>query len=135
MLEKMKIIIDKGHFNMTGLKKAMGSSMVGKDVRAEGIKHVVRYPCSSTLGSTWSMGFLLIVFIVLQFISGLALSMYYVADVDKAFYSVHTFIYRCVPNGWLFMYMHSNGASMIFAIMYAHIIRGVYYRAFTRTGM
>jgi len=81
------------------------------------------------------MGFLLLVFLVLQFLSGIALSTYYVADIDKAFHSVHTVIYRNVPNGWLFLYMHSNGATMLFALLYAHIVRGVYYRAFTRTGM
>jgi quinol-cytochrome oxidoreductase complex cytochrome b subunit len=104
-------------------------------VRTGIVSHTIRYPCSSVLGSTWSFGFLLIVFIVLQVLSGIALSMYYVADIDKAFYTVHAYIYRCVPNGWLFMYMHSNGATMIFALLYAHIARGIYYRAFTRVGM
>lgn len=106
-----------------------------KNVKAEVSKHVYRYPCSSNLGGTWSMGFLLIFFLFIQVTSGIALSMYYIADVDKAFYTVHTHIFRNVPNGWLFLYLHANGATMLFAVMYLHMVRGIYYRAFTRVGM
>jgi len=29
-------------------------------------------------------------------------------------------------------YMHANGASMIFILMYTHMLRGVYYQSYKR---
>lgn len=29
-------------------------------------------------------------------------------------------------------YMHANGASMIFILMYAHMMRGIYYQSYKR---
>jgi len=38
---------------------------------------------------------------------------------------------RDVPQGWLFRYMHSNGASFFFICVYIHIIRSLWYGSFT----
>jgi len=35
-----------------------------------------------------------------------------------------------VPNGWLIRYIHANGASMFFIVVYAHICRGLYYGSY-----
>ena len=37
---------------------------------------------------------------------------------------------RDVPNGWLVRYIHANGASMFFIVVYAHISRGLYYGSY-----
>ena len=37
---------------------------------------------------------------------------------------------RDVPNGWLIRYIHANGASMFFIVVYAHICRGLYYGSY-----
>ena len=55
--------------------------------------------------------------------------MHYVSDANYAFNSV-IHIMRDVKNGWLVRYMHSNGASMIFILLYIHIGRGLYYQSY-----
>jgi hypothetical protein len=35
-----------------------------------------------------------------------------------------------LPNGWLIRYVHANGASMFFIVVYAHICRGLYYGSY-----
>lgn len=54
------------------------------------------------------------------------LAMHYTGHVDLAFDSVEH-IMRDIPFGWLLRYTHSNGASLFFLAIYAHIFRGLYY--------
>lgn len=65
----------------------------------------------------------------LQICTGLLLAPHYIPEAEYAFASVEH-IMREVNYGWLFRYAHSNGASFIFALMYLHIGRGLYYRSY-----
>lgn len=91
--------------------------------------HLVYYPSPITLTYAWSFGSLAGVTLVVQMLSGIFLSMHYTANVDLAFGSVE-YIMRDVNNGWLIRYMHANGASMFFIVVYAHICRGLYYGSY-----
>lgn len=55
--------------------------------------------------------------------------MYYTGHVDLAFDSVEH-IMRDISYGWLIRYMHANGASLFFLIIYLHIFRGLYYSSY-----
>jgi ubiquinol-cytochrome c reductase cytochrome b subunit len=55
--------------------------------------------------------------------------MHYTPHVDLAFSSVEH-IMRDVNGGWLLRYMHANGASMFFIVVYSHIFRGLYYGSY-----
>ena len=65
----------------------------------------------------------------LQIATGLTLAMNYTAHIDFAFDSIEH-IMRDVRFGWLLRYMHANGASMIFFLIYAHMARGLYYQSY-----
>lgn len=93
--------------------------------------HVIYYPTPISLTYAWSFGSLAGIALTIQIISGLFLSMHYTADVDLAFNSVE-FIMRDVKNGWLIRYIHANGASMFFIVVYAHICRGLYYGSYMK---
>src|SRR5438067_4726802 len=56
--------------------------------------------------------------------------MHYAATADGAFNSVNQLIMRDVNAGWLLRYMHSNGASFFFIVVYIHIFRGLYYGSY-----
>jgi ubiquinol-cytochrome c reductase cytochrome b/c1 subunit len=62
-------------------------------------------------------------------LSGLFLAMNYTAHVDLAFNSVER-IMRDVNGGWMIRYIHVNGASMFFIVVYIHIFRGLYYGSY-----
>ena len=55
--------------------------------------------------------------------------MHYTPHIDLAFSSVEH-IMRDVNNGWLIRYIHANGASMFFIVVYCHIFRGLYYGSY-----
>ena len=93
--------------------------------------HVVYYPSPITLTYAWSFGSLAGLCLVIQIISGIFLAMYYVPDITMAFSSVE-FIMRDVKNGWLIRYIHANGASMFFILVYAHMCRGLYYGSYMK---
>lgn len=93
--------------------------------------HIIYYPTPISLTYAWSFGSLAGIALTIQIISGLFLSMYYTAHVDLAFSSVE-FIMRDVKNGWLIRYIHANGASMFFIVVYAHICRGLYYGSYIK---
>jgi quinol-cytochrome oxidoreductase complex cytochrome b subunit len=61
--------------------------------------------------------------------SGIFLAMHYSPNTDLAFTSIE-YIMRDVNNGWLIRYMHANGASMFFIVVYLHIGRGLYYGSY-----
>merc|ERR1712072_968723 len=69
-------------------------------------------------------GFLLGVCIVLQIITGICLSMHYVPVVSYSFFVIKHII-RDIYNGSLLRYLHSNGASFTFLVLYIHICRSI----------
>lgn len=93
--------------------------------------HIVYYPGPISLTYAWSFGSLAGICLVIQIISGLFLSMYYTADTNLAFSSIE-FIMRDIKNGWLIRYIHANGASMFFIVVYAHMCRGLYYGSYMK---
>ena len=52
--------------------------------------------------------------------------MHYTPHIDLAFNSVE-YIMRDVNNAWLIRYIHANGVSMFFIVVYCHIFRGLYF--------
>ena len=93
--------------------------------------HLIHYPTPITLTYAWSFGSLAGVCLVIQIISGILLSIHYTANIDLAFSSVE-YIMRDVPNGWFIRYVHANGASMFFIVVYSHIFRGLYYGSYMK---
>ena len=90
---------------------------------------LVDHPTPRNLNYWWNFGSLAGITLVIMIVSGLLLSMHYVAHVDLAFDSVEH-IMRDVNYGWLLRYIHSVGASMFFLIVYIHIARGLYYGSY-----
>ncbi len=93
------------------------------------INHLVFYPAPVNLNYIWSFGSLAGIFFFLQILSGVFLAMHYVAHIELAFNFVEH-IMRDVNYGWLFRYMHANGASFVFIFLYAHIGKGLYFRSY-----
>jgi ubiquinol-cytochrome c reductase cytochrome b subunit len=91
--------------------------------------HIIHYPTPICFTYAWSFGSLAGICLVIQMISGIFLSMHYTPNIDLAFLSIE-YIMRDVPNGWLIRYIHANGASMFFIVVYAHICRGLYYGSY-----
>ncbi len=93
-------------------------------------KHsAVDYPTPRNLNYWWNFGSLAGFFLLVQIITGIILSMHYTAHVDHAFASVEH-IMRNVNHGWLIRYVHMNGASFFFIVVYIHIFRGLYYGSY-----
>ena len=90
---------------------------------------LVDYKTPKNLSYMWSGGFLSGLILVTMILSGLFLAMHYVPHPDKAFESVER-IMRDVNFGWLIRYIHMNGASMFFIIVYLHMFRGLYYGSY-----
>lgn len=94
------------------------------------LKHsAVDYPTPRNLNYWWNFGSLAGFFLLVQIITGVILSMHYTAHVDHAFNSIEH-IMRNVNHGWLIRYIHMNGASFFFIVVYIHIFRGLYYGSY-----
>lgn len=93
------------------------------------VAHAIKYRAPANLNYFYSFGFLLAIYFALQLITGISLAMYYKSNAAEAFDSVR-FIMTDVKYGYIFRYMHSNGASMIFLLMFIHIGRGLFYRSY-----
>jgi len=87
------------------------------------------YPAPKNLSYLWNFGSLAGLTLVIMIVTGIVLAMQYTAHVDYAFDSVER-IMRDVNYGWLIRYIHMNGASFFFIVVYIHIFRGLYYGSF-----
>lgn len=87
------------------------------------------YPVPRNLNYFWNFGFLAGFMLMVMIATGIVLAMHYTANTLLAFDSVEK-IMRDVNYGWLIRYIHMNGASMFFILVYIHIFRGMYYGSF-----
>jgi len=91
--------------------------------------HIIDYPTPLNLNYMWSFGSTAGICLVIQIITGIFLAMHYTPHIVYAFSSVEH-IMRDVNNGWLIRYLHANGASMFFIVVYCHIFRGLYFGSY-----
>jgi len=91
--------------------------------------HIISYPTPINLNYLWSFGSAAGLCLVIQIVTGIFLAMHYTPHIDLAFNSVEH-IMRDVNNGWLIRYLHANGASIFFIVVYSHIFRGLYFGSY-----
>jgi ubiquinol-cytochrome c reductase cytochrome b subunit len=91
--------------------------------------HIIDYPTPTTINYLWGFGSLAGICLVFQIITGILLAMHYTPHVILAFDSVEH-ISRDVNNGWMLRYLHANGASVFFMMIYVHISRGLYFKSY-----
>ena len=92
--------------------------------------HLVDYPTPINISFFWSFGSLSGLTLVVQLVSGIFLAMHYTPHVQFAFFSVEHII-RDVNGGWLVRYLHANGASFFFVVVFLHMFRGLYYGSYS----
>ncbi|MFN7000068.1 cytochrome b/b6 [Elioraea tepidiphila] len=92
-------------------------------------KEYAEFPTPKNFNYFWNFGALAMVCLVVMIVTGIFLAMHYTPHVDYAFDSVER-IMRDVNYGWLLRYIHMNGASMFFIVVYIHIFRGLYYGSY-----
>ena len=88
-----------------------------------------QFPMPRNLNYFWNFGALASIVLVVMVVTGIMLAMQYTPHVDYAFDSVER-IMRDVNYGWLLRYIHMNGGSMFFIVVYIHIFRGLYYGSY-----
>ena len=94
------------------------------------LKHsAVDYPTPKNLNYWWNFGSLAGLMLMIMILTGIFLAMNYAANTGIAFNSVER-IMRDVNWGWLLRYLHANGASFFFIVVYIHIFRGLYYGSY-----
>ena len=86
-------------------------------------------PTPKNLNWMWIWGIVLAFCLVLQIVTGIVLVMHYTPHVDHAFESVER-IMRDVNFGWAIRFVHMNGASFFFIVVFIHMFRGLYYGSY-----
>lgn len=87
------------------------------------------FPTPRNFNYLWNFGALAMFVLMTMLLTGITLAMQYTGDTSLAFNSVER-IMRDVNYGWLLRYVHMNGASMFFIVVYIHIFRGLYYGSY-----
>ena len=89
----------------------------------------VYYKSPANFSYAWNFGFLALFFLISQIITGIFLSMFYSADMDIVFGLVVD-LSNEIYYGWWLRYLHANGASFFFLVVYLHMARNIYYGSF-----
>ena len=92
-------------------------------------KELVDYPAPRNLNYWWNFGSLAGIVLVIMIATGILLAMHYTPYAPLAFDSVER-IMRDVNFGWMLRYIHMNGGSFFFIVVYIHIFRGLYYGSY-----
>jgi quinol-cytochrome oxidoreductase complex cytochrome b subunit len=87
------------------------------------------YPTPRNLSYWWNFGSLAGIMLAVMIVTGIVLAMHYTPHTTMAFDSVERIV-RDVNYGWLIRYLHMNGASMFFILVYIHMFRGMYYGSY-----
>merc|ERR1712159_651114 len=87
------------------------------------------YPTPNNISYLYNYGFLLSICIILQIITGIYLSIHYISIISYSFFIIKHII-RDIYNGSLLRYLHSNGASFTFIILYLHICRSIIFQSY-----
>jgi ubiquinol-cytochrome c reductase cytochrome b/c1 subunit len=87
------------------------------------------FPTPKNFNYLWNFGALAMVNLMIMVVTGIFLAMNYQPNVGLAFDSVQH-IMRDVNYGWLLRYVHQNGASMFFIVVFVHIFRNMYYGSY-----
>jgi len=87
------------------------------------------YPVATNISYNWAWGSLSGIFLIIQIITGILLSMHYQANINFAFDSVEH-IMTNVHYGYVLRYMHANGASFYFFSMYMHMGKNLYFKLY-----
>ena len=87
------------------------------------------YPVPRNINYWWNFGFLAMICLGIQIVTGIVLAMHYAANAGVAFNSTEH-IMRDVNWGWLMRYAHANGASAFFVVIYIHIFRGFFFGSY-----
>lgn len=82
---------------------------------------------SSNLNFYWNFGSILIIFILIQIIIGFILSINYFFYSNNIFINSF-FIYYNINYGWLIRLIHRNLTSLIFILIFIHLIRRIIYK-------
>nr|DBA43570.1 TPA_asm: CYTB [Bombus haemorrhoidalis] len=90
---------------------------------------IINLPTPININYMWNFGSMLGMFLMIQIISGLFLSLHYCPNINIAFFSISN-IMKDMNSGWLIRLIHMNGASFYFMIMYMHIGRNMFYYSF-----
>ena len=93
---------------------------------------LINLPSPININSWWNFGSILGVYLIIQVISGIFLSLHYCPNINLAFERI-IHIIKDVNLGWLIRLIHINGASLYFITIYLHVGRGIYYHSFKST--
>ena len=91
--------------------------------------YIIDSPQPSSINYWWNMGSLLGLCLVIQIVTGIFMAMHYSSNIELAFSSVEHII-RDVHNGYILRYLHANGASFFFMVMFMHMAKGLYYGSY-----
>nr|UEN67856.1 cytochrome b [Rhabdosynochus viridisi] len=98
-------------------------------------RNLVDLPTNAYLNYYWCSGFMLGSFMVIQIVSGIILSLMYVADENLSFSVVMEDITNGLLINWFIRYFHVWGVSFIFIIFSVHMGRALYYSSYTKIGV
>nr|QJD07081.1 cytochrome b [Ancyrocephalus mogurndae] len=93
--------------------------------------NIVDLPTNSSLNYYWCSGFMISGFLALQIVSGILLSLLYVADSNLSFSCVMS-ITNDALFSWVVRYVHIWGVTFIFLVFSIHMGRALYYGSYSK---
>lgn len=95
------------------------------------INNVTLIPTPSNIRLIWNFGSMLGLSIIIQTISGIFVSIHYCNNITLAFNS-YIFLRKVIENGMILQITHAHFSSIIFIIIYLHILKSLLNKSFNK---
>nr|YP_009051499.1 cytochrome b [Tetranychus ludeni]AIH15660.1 cytochrome b [Tetranychus ludeni] len=95
------------------------------------MKNILYIPTPSNISLMWNFGSMLGLSMVIQTISGIFISMHYSNSIMSSFNS-YIFLSKIIENGIILQMTHAHFSSIIFIIMYIHILKSLINKSFNK---
>lgn len=91
------------------------------------------YSTTILLTPSYSLGFCVSLFLIIQIVTGFTLASHYVPTCEQAFQVIHSNLMRDLDSGWFLRFLHANGAAFFFLALYLHMFRTLYHGSSYKT--
>nr|UFQ88346.1 cytochrome b [Rhinebothrium sp. LRP 10392] len=96
--------------------------------------NLIDLPTNYSLSYYWCSGFMISAFMVFQVLTGIVLSLLYVADTQLSFHCVMDLTNDSFFT-WCIRYWHIWGVTILFVLFFIHMGRALYYSSYTKYGV
>uniref|UniRef100_UPI003F778504 Cytochrome b n=1 Tax=Perkinsus marinus TaxID=31276 RepID=UPI003F778504 len=89
--------------------------------------NIILYNINDSINYLWNIGYIIMVVMIVQVITGIIINLY--MNINNGYKGI-IYIIKEIYYGYILRYIHNNNSTLIYVVVYLHIIRNLYYKTY-----